>query len=151
MKNFKIKLALVAMLLSFALTPTSAYDFEVDGICYNVLSEADRTCEVDSGSHSGNITIPEKVTYNTTTYSVTEIGSYAFWDCSGLTSITIPNSVTTIGFSAFQGCSGLTSVTIPNSVTEIGAYAFFGCKGLTSVTIPNSVTTIGDAAFYSCI
>ena len=82
--------------------------------------------------------------------SVTSIGDYAFWGCSGLTSVTIPNSVTSIGRSAFQDCSGLTSVTIGNSVTSIGQSAFSGCSGLTSVTIPNSVTSIGQSAFSGC-
>ena len=81
---------------------------------------------------------------------MTSIGYSAFWGCSGLTSVTIPNSVTSIGDYAFSGCSGLTSVTIPNSVTSIGNGAFTGCSGLTSVTIPNSVTRIGYRAFYSC-
>ena len=78
------------------------------------------------------------------------IGEEAFYGCSGLTSITIPNSVTSIGYYAFMGCSGLTSITIPNSVISIGDYAFEGCSGLTSVTIGNSVTSIGNRAFYSC-
>ena len=82
--------------------------------------------------------------------SVTSIGSSAFYDCSGLTSVTIPNSVTSIGNSAFNGCSGLTSVTIPNSVTSIGYWAFSRCSGLTSVTIPNSVTSIGGYTFNKC-
>ena len=82
--------------------------------------------------------------------SVTSIGDYAFYGCSGLTSVTIPNSVTSIGYGAFAYCSSLTSVTIPNSVTSIGAYAFYECSGLTSVTIPNSVTSIGEGAFESC-
>lgn len=82
--------------------------------------------------------------------SVTSIDSYAFSDCSGLTSLKIPNSVTSIGRGAFRGCSGLTSLKIPNSVTLIGSYAFSGCKGLTSVTIPNSVTSIDSYAFYYC-
>ena len=81
---------------------------------------------------------------------MTSIGDYAFWNCSGITSVTIPNSVTSIGERAFYYCSRLTSVTIPNSVTSIGNYAFENCSGLTSITIPNSVAGIGDGAFYRC-
>ena len=83
-------------------------------------------------------------------YTVTSIGSSAFYECGDLTSVTIPNSVTNIGSSAFEGCSGLTSVTIPNSVTSIGASAFAYCRGLTSVTIPDRVTSIGRYAFSGC-
>lgn len=75
------------------------------------------------------------------------IGVGAFWDCSGITSVSIPNSVASIGKGAFYSCSGLTSVTIGNSVTSIGESAFDDCSGLTSVTIPNSVTSIGEYAF----
>ena len=71
-------------------------------------------------------------------------------DCSGLTSIQLPNSVTSIGDGAFWDCIGLVSVTIPNSVTKIERRTFYGCKNLTSVTIPNSVVTIGEYAFYKC-
>ena len=81
---------------------------------------------------------------------VTSIGPDAFYNCSVLTSITIPNSVTRIGEYAFYKCSSLTSITIPNSVTSIGARAFGDCKSLTSVTIPNSVTGVGGAIFYNC-
>ena len=76
----------------------------------------------------------------------TAIGE-AFSDCTGLTSITIPNSVTSIGYGAFSGCTSLTSITIPNSVTSIGYGAFLGCTSLTSIIIPNSVTEIGGDAF----
>jgi hypothetical protein len=82
--------------------------------------------------------------------SVTSIGSYAFYNCFHLTSVTIPNSVTSIGNYAFQYCGLLTNVTIPNSVTSIGTYAFYHCDSFTSVTIPNSVTSIGDEAFEMC-
>ena len=82
--------------------------------------------------------------------SVTSIGSYAFSGCSNLTSVVIPDSVTTIGSYAFEDCSSLTSVTIGNSVTSIGKYAFDACYSLTSVTIPDSVTSIGDYAFSGC-
>ena len=82
--------------------------------------------------------------------AVTSIGDYAFYDCSGLTSVTIPSSVTSIGPGAFSGCSGLTSVIIPNSVTSIESGTFSACSGLTSVTIPDSVTSIGNGAFSGC-
>ena len=82
--------------------------------------------------------------------SVTSIGTFAFYGCPSLTTVTIPNSVTSTGDGVFSGCSGLTTVTIPNSVTSIGQAAFSGCTGLTSVTIPNSVTSIGNYAFYKC-
>ena len=79
-----------------------------------------------------------------------KLGDYAFYGCSGLTSLTIPSSVTSIGEAAFNGCSGLTSLTIPSSVTSIGKGAFYGCSNLTSLTIPSSVISIGSSAFYSC-
>ena len=81
---------------------------------------------------------------------VTNIGSYAFYFCQSLTSITIPNSVTSIGSHAFFSCTSLTSITIPNSVTSIGSHVFCNCQSLTSVTIPNSVTSIGGTAFSDC-
>ena len=119
----------------------------INGLNY-YLDETENTAEVvQSSSVSGDLVIPSSVTYNSVTYSVTSIGVQAFFDCSGLTSVTIPNSVTSIGYRAFYGCSGLASVTIPNSVTSIGDEAFSGCSGLTSITIPNSVTSIGDKAF----
>ena len=82
--------------------------------------------------------------------SVTSIGKLAFYECSGLTSVTIPNSVKRVGNSAFEYCDGLTSVTIGNSVESIGDEAFRNCFGLTSVTIGNGVTSIGSDAFYNC-
>ena len=97
-------------------------------------------------SISGDITIPS--TYNGK--PVTTIDTSAFWGCSSLTSITIPDSVTSIGDYAFCNCNGLTSITIPDSVTSIGEWAFYNCRGLTSVTIPDSVTSISELAFYDC-
>ena len=82
---------------------------------------------------------------------VASIGAHAFYDCSGLTSVTIPNSVTSIRKAAFCNCQNLTSITIPNSVTSIGDEAFSVCFGLDSIVIPNSVTSIGKAAFAGCL
>ena len=156
-------------------------DPQVDGIWYN-FDDSNNTASVTykggsyssySNEYSGSITIPASIYYNDKTYritsigygafkdctgltsieipnSVTSIGEYSFYNCIGLTSVTIPNSVTRIGNDAFYGCTGLTSVSIPDSVTSIGNYAFYGCTGLTSVTIPNSVTSIGGSAFYGC-
>ena len=94
-------------------------------------------------------TMPEgaQITIEDGTLGIT--GS-AFYECGGLTSITIPNSVTNIGCETFRGCTSLTSVTIPNSVTSIADMTFYDCDSLTSVTIPNSVTSIGVSTFESC-
>ena len=81
---------------------------------------------------------------------ITKIGEYAFCGCSSLTSITIPNSVTSIGRSAFASCYSLTSITLPDSVTSIGNEAFKYCDSLTSITIPEGVTSIGNGVFYGC-
>ena len=130
---------------------SSAYDVEVDGIYYNLISKGN-IAEVTKGDnlYTGDITIPSSINVNEVEYSVTIIGDEAFYGCSGLTSITIPNSVTSIGDKAFMYCSSLTSITIPNSVTSIGNGTFYYCSGLTSITIPNSVTIIGGEAFYGC-
>ena len=149
----KILLSLVAVLLT-ALS-AQAYSFQSGALYSNTTS--DTTVEVAYQSKSSDnyqglttATIPETVTYNDTTYSVTSIGKSAFMWCSSLTSVIIPNSVTSIGNYAFWGCSSLTSISIPNSVTSIGKWAFSGCSSLTSVTIPNSVTSIGKSAFRGC-
>ena len=150
MKRLITQLALLIAVLCASI-PAHAYDYIVDGIYYNV-NKSNRTAEVTKGDgkYKGSINIPESITYEGSSYSVTSIGKSAFRDCSGLTSVTIPNSVTSIGDYAFDDCSGLTSVTIPASVTSIGDYAFYDCSGLTSVTIPNSVTSIGHSAFCDC-
>ena len=100
----------------------------------------------DYGKELTTLNIPSQIDGNV----ITSIGDFAFRDCTGLTSVTIPDGVTSIGDSVFSGCTGLTSVTIPNGVTSIGDYAFEGCINLASVTIPDGVTSIGNSAFSGC-
>ena len=126
-----IRPALLLILLLFSSFSALAYDCKVDNIYYDLNNE-DKTASVtymglyssdNKDAYVGNIIIPESTTYNGTTYSVTSIGKYAFRDCSGLTSVTIPNSVTSIGDYAFYDCTGLHSLTIGTGVLSIGLYA----------------------------
>ena len=151
-KIFKTLLVAVIAMMTFC---AEAATETVNGIKW-IYSVKNGKASLESGgcpptpvipkSTSGAITIPSTLGG----YSVTSVGVGAFFGCSSLTSVTIPNSVTRIGDDAFRNCSSLTSVTIPNSVTNIGYFSFLGCSSLTSVTIPDSVTSIGISAFRDC-
>ena len=142
----KLLLTLLALLPMFA----SAYDAEIDGIYYDFSGNEAEVVKNWEKEYSGDVIIPESITYDDKTYSVTSISSLAFNCCRSLISVTIPNSMTSIGDDTFSGCRNLISVTIPNSVTSIGICAFQYCYSLTSVNIPNNVTSIGRHAFDSC-
>ena len=94
------------------------------------------------GAAEGEVVIPDEIA----DLPVTSIGQAAFFSCSRLTSITIPNGVTSIGEWAFSGCESLSSITIPESVTAIGDFAFAECKSLTSVTIPQAFHSEAEAS-----
>lgn len=153
MKQFNITFLLI-MLMSMVGAKISAYDFEVDGICYKVLSLEDLTCEIaprysKSSNYSGYFTIPNEVQYQGRTFKVIQIGEYAFAE-SSVNSVTVPEGIKTIGEEAFSECGRIVSMQIPSTVTSIGSRSFFSCKSLVSITLPKSMTSIGDWAFTYC-
>ena len=158
MKRLKFQRAIVAIaMMLIGWLPSLAHDFEVDGICYNLINATEVEITYKGSSHNefeneytDNIIISETVEYYGFTYSITSIGNYAFYECINLTGIDIPDSVTSIGERAFEGCYSLIDVVIGNNVTSIGEWAFSGCTSLTVVEIPNSVTSIGERAFSDC-
>jgi len=94
----------------------------------------------------GDVLIPETIMG----LPVIRVGENAFYGCTSVTGITMPNSVTSIGERAFSGCENLTSIDFGHGVTSIGGGAFEYCTSLASVVLPSSVTDIGTAAFYEC-
>ena len=141
--------------LSFVLTPMPFpfYDFEVDGIYYDILGNNKvgvlEHGEVPNG-YQGDIVIPNQVTYSGVTYNVTEVCENAFKDCTGITSVSIGNYITKIGDQAFMGCTGLTELTLGDYVRFVGQSAFSNCTGLTKLTIGHGVMSIGSQAFAGC-
>lgn len=136
-----------------------AFDFAVNGICYNVLSDANNTCEVTWGgetevsgteSYKGNMTIPTTVHHTDKTYNVVSIGEYAFMNCKELLSVSLPRSVTSLGEEAFRGCTSLRTIKIPDTVTDIWYDCFRGCSSLASIKLPKNMTEINEGVFYDC-
>ena len=111
----------------------------IDGVLFD--KNVSKIIEYPEGKAGTEYIIPE---------GITSIGEYAFFYCSGLTSIEIPTSVTSIGSYAFDGCSNLTSIEIPEGITSIGYAAFKVCSSLTRIEIPASVISIEGHAFEDC-
>lgn len=144
----------VMMLMTASSAMAQEAKFEViDGLRYFLESDT-KTASLlanTNDKYSGDIVVPEKVkSSDGVEYSVTSFGEKCFYECSSLTSITIPSSVTSLGDFCFMLCSGLTSITIPSSVTSLGDGCFRGCSGLISITIPSSVASLDDYCFSDC-
>ncbi len=148
MKKF-LFLTLALMMSLFAMAAT---DFEVDGICYGILSEDELTAEVvyNNGAYEGDVTIPARVTNDGKTYTVTALHNQAFFQCTNLYAVSIPATVTDLGQYTFSGCTNLASVELPEGLTTIPNGAFYGCTALSAVTLPSSVEAIGDYGFSNC-
>lgn len=141
------------LLFTVVLTPFLSYglSFEIGKVLYTVTNSSKRTVEVSNNGRPayGNLEIPSTVTYNNVTYTVTGIGSGAFYICDGLTAITIPNTVTYIDNKAFYYCD-VKTIKFGTGLVEIRELAFSNCNKLTEVTLPNSLIEIGTSAFESC-
>ena len=144
-KLISLLLSVVMVIGIVGFTPALMVSAATSGIYTYTVTNGKATITDCRTVASGAIDIPSTLEG----YNVTSIGDRAFFDCTSLTSITIPNCVTGIGDSTFQYCTSLTSITIPNSVTSIGDSAFSNTS-LTSITIPNSVTSIGNCVFNFC-
>lgn len=167
-----------------------AYDFQIDQMNYTILTGNEVELAGTKGTKT-NLNVPETVTNNSTTYTVVSIGSEAFQYKTGMNTVTLPRTIKQIGYNAFYGCTGLTAVyvpdiaswcnisfpygsyeyrasplyyahnlyinnqlveniVIPDTITTISTYAFFGCTSITSISIPSSVEYIGDEALANC-
>lgn len=130
-----------------------AYDFEVDGFYYNIVSLDDLTCEITfreqyRGCYTGDVVIPSTVVYKTKTLTVVSINTDTFCSCDYLTSVTIPHTVTTIKNFAFYRCPLLKSLTIPNSVTYINSSAFSDCSNLKKLVFEDGNTTLTVSPYF---
>ena len=132
----------IGLILCFLLTATKVYsfDFEVDGLCYNKLSDStvELTWKAVRTPYTGDVVVPNSVNYNGKRYEVVAIGEYAMVDIYSLYNDQAMCDIN----------SELISVSLPSSILSINQHAFDSCVGLTSITIPSSVTSIGNDAFY---
>lgn len=154
---------ILTLLLMSLLTCVNALavgeDFVKDCIRYIIFVSGDDVGDdgisacvepIDGSPYSGNITIPERVSYNGKSYVVSMIDQYAFADCENLRSVNLPNTITEIRDGTFEGCTGITKIVIPNSVQRLWSRAFKDATSLSSVTIGNNVEEIHNETFAGC-
>ncbi len=153
---FLKSLFLLSLILTGSLA-ANAHDFEVDGIYYNIINNNEVAVTFEgsfyyssSNEYSGDVVIPEIVTYEGTSYTVTGIYQLAFAYCGSLTNITLPNTLTSIGNSAFFSCDQLSEVSFPSQLTSIENLAFCNCSTLTRIVIPRNLVSIGSNVFSHC-
>ena len=178
MTKLNVKRILLTLLVCVSLVTAKAYDFCVNGIYYNIIDETASTLEVTyetgkADNYEGDVVIPSTVEKDGKHYTVTGIGQRAFWRCSKLTSLKLPETLTHIGeaamffcplieeievpegvtvieASAFSSCSALKTITLPGKLMYISDWLFDGCSSLESVSLPQTVKSIGQGAFNFC-
>ena len=148
-----MKKELVFILIMLASFVAKAYDFNVNGIFYNILSASDKTIEVtkndgDTSIYTGSICIPKDVVYENIKFDVIAIGEEAFIN-STVTDVDLPESISAIKDYAFSNCSKMKKCILPESLTSIGRGAFLSTD-LDSVTIPGGVNSFGQGCFTGC-
>ena len=139
----KILLLMLGALFSLpAFTQDFSIEYSWGRLNFTITDEDAKECEVSSSENiSGDVEIPKDVTYQKNVngegelYRITQIGVGAFDQCTGMTSVTIPENVESIGLGAFSQCTGLTSVTIPRSVSMIGERVFQYCSNLEEILV----------------
>lgn len=177
MKNFKLFFVVALLFQVLGGVSAFAYDFEQDGLYFDIISLPNKTCMLTSGevNYSGDLVVPQTIRYkgileftvdsiksdlfrgneSMTSLSVApnvrmEVGDYAFRYCTNLASVQLPPTVVSFGKNAFDGCSNLVSITIPQTVNEIGQYAFYGCSSLKEIILPDSLLFISENIFMNC-
>ena len=174
MKPIIQKLWMFMVMLCASISAT-AYDFELDGIRYDITSFTELTVSVSSLSDDigSNLVIPESVVFNGKTLCVTNLGEgfaqnnaslekvivnanieqvskNAFSGCSNLQIADI-KSANVIGYGAFANCESLSELILSNNLSQIDEYVFTGCTNLETITLPESLLLLGSNAFYNCI
>ena len=158
MKQILLKMTLAIAGLLMSINVFAAGFTAENGLAYTILETGDGSNAVEvtytnskGGSYTGDIVVPAEVTNESVTYKVTGIGAKAFYKCTGMTSVVLPEGLKSIAKEAFYGCNAITTITIPSTVTEILSYAFYNCKALTAVVIPDGVEVINTYTFNNCI
>lgn len=157
----KLSLTVFSFVITLSVSALNSNQFMVDGIIYEKISGTDNvkvTYDPDKANHdqygqpigntySGIVTVPKTIAYNGITYSVTEVGDFAFAGGPGLTEVNLPETVTRIGIAGFYGNEGIKSITLPASVKTIDYHAFRNCYNLSSINFPEGLEVIGGDAF----
>ena len=174
----KINVLLFALIFSFSTSAAVKDTFSIGDLTFTVLTEDGNSGTVSvkatSTEISGKVIIPESVSNNGIVYTVTEIADQAFWKCSAMTSVKIPESITYVGSLGFkectsldslvfpnddmkfsywyvcQGCTNLTYVRLPEHLTRLSYFMFAECENLESIRIPESCVSFPDYTFFRC-